>query len=179
MATVQKRKAKWRVQFRRDGHRLSRTFHRKADADEWAREAEHSIDRRMNLAIVRLGRGDICGSLINLHLESLRAERTHFGHPKITSCASSHERSDAALGRPDAGTAQSTRPHRGEPKSPSGMARDHPPPFAARFCNRRRHAWRRDPYLINRLGAAPRCVMPPSRHGQTQSEQEVALSKQS
>lgn len=127
MATVQKRKAKWRVQFRRDGHRLSRTFHRKADADEWAREAEHSIDRRMNLAIVRLGRGDICGSLINLHLESLRAERTHFGHPKITSCASSHERSDAALERPDAGTAQSTRPHRGEPKSPSGMARDHPP----------------------------------------------------
>jgi hypothetical protein len=44
MATVEKRRGKWRVQIHRNGHALSRTFQRKADADEWARQAEHGID---------------------------------------------------------------------------------------------------------------------------------------
>lgn len=39
MATILKRKGKCQVQIRRDGHSLSKTFHLKATAEEWARDA--------------------------------------------------------------------------------------------------------------------------------------------
>lgn len=73
MATVQKRGNKWRVQIRRDGHAVSRTFHRKTDADAWAREAEHSVDKEIDPSIRRLSRKDTFASLIDLHIEDMGA----------------------------------------------------------------------------------------------------------
>jgi integrase len=73
MATVQKRRGKWRVQIRRNGHALSRTFHRKTDADEWARQAEHGIDKEIDPSTKRISRKDTFASLIDLHIEDLHA----------------------------------------------------------------------------------------------------------
>lgn len=73
MATVQKRRGKWRVQIRRNGHVLSKTFYRKMDADEWAREAEHSIDKEIDPSTKRISRKDTFASLIDLHIEDLHA----------------------------------------------------------------------------------------------------------
>jgi hypothetical protein len=44
VATVQKRRGKWRVQIHRNGHAVSRTFNRKTDARDCARETEHCVD---------------------------------------------------------------------------------------------------------------------------------------
>ena len=71
MATVQKRGTKWRVQIRRHGHVLSKSFHRKADADEWARDAERSIDKEIDPSTKRISRKDTFASLIDLHIEDL------------------------------------------------------------------------------------------------------------
>jgi len=47
MATIRKRGDKWHVQVRRKSFsNLTRTFTRKADAIEWAREAERTVERR-------------------------------------------------------------------------------------------------------------------------------------
>ena len=73
MATVQKRGAKWRVQIRRDGHVLSKTFHRKSDADEWARAGEHAIDKEIDPSARRVSRKDTFASLIDLHIDDLYA----------------------------------------------------------------------------------------------------------
>lgn len=73
MATVQKRGAKWRVQIRRDGHAISKTFHRKGDADEWAREAEVAVDKKISPASTRVSRKDSFARLIDLHIEDLAA----------------------------------------------------------------------------------------------------------
>lgn len=73
MATVQKRGQKWRAQIRRHGHVLSKSFHRKADADEWARDAEHAIDKEIDPSTKRISRKDTFASLIDLHIEDLHA----------------------------------------------------------------------------------------------------------
>jgi integrase len=47
MATIRKRGDKWQVQVRRSGSQsLSRTFHARRDAEEWARHMEVQADRR-------------------------------------------------------------------------------------------------------------------------------------
>lgn len=73
MATVQKRKNKWRVQVRRAGFTESRTFHRKADADEWARATEHAIDKDIDPSTKRISRKSTFASLIDLHIEDMQA----------------------------------------------------------------------------------------------------------
>lgn len=73
MATVQKRGGKWRVQIRRNGHAVSKTFHRKSDADEWAREAETSVDKDISPSTRRISRKDNFASLIDLHIDDLHA----------------------------------------------------------------------------------------------------------
>lgn len=73
MATVQKRRGKWRVQIRRNGHAVSKTFHRKADADEWAREAETSVDKDIDPSVRRISRKDTFASLIDLHIEDMHS----------------------------------------------------------------------------------------------------------
>jgi integrase len=71
VATIAKRRGKWRVQIRRNGHALSKTFIRKMDAEDWAREAELPVDRQLNPAIVRLSRKNTFGSLVDLHIDDL------------------------------------------------------------------------------------------------------------
>ncbi len=71
MATVHKRAGKWRVQIRRDGHRISKAFHRKTDADEWVREAESAIDKEIDPLAGRVSRKDTFASLIDLHIDDL------------------------------------------------------------------------------------------------------------
>ncbi len=46
MATIRKRKGKWQVQIRHHGHnQISKTFLRKQEAEQWARELEVSFDQ--------------------------------------------------------------------------------------------------------------------------------------
>jgi integrase len=45
MATIRRRKSRWQVQIRRQGHQLSRTFRLRADAELWARQLEAELDR--------------------------------------------------------------------------------------------------------------------------------------
>jgi integrase len=45
VATIRRRKSKWQVQIRRQGHQVSRTFHLRADAELWARQQEAELDR--------------------------------------------------------------------------------------------------------------------------------------
>ncbi len=45
MATIRRRKSRWQVQIRRQGHQLSRTFRPRADAELWARQLEADLDR--------------------------------------------------------------------------------------------------------------------------------------
>lgn len=71
MATVYKRAGKWRVQIRRDGHVLSKTFHRKTDADAWARDADCAIDKEIDPSVRRVSRKDTFASLIDLHIDDL------------------------------------------------------------------------------------------------------------
>lgn len=71
MATVYKRAGKWRVQIRRDGHCLSKAFHRKSDADEWVREVERAIDKQIDPSARRVSRKDTFASLIDLHIDDL------------------------------------------------------------------------------------------------------------
>jgi integrase len=73
VATILKRKGKWRVQIRRDGHSLSKTFHLKAAAEEWAREAEHAIDKQIDPSTHKISRRDSFASLIDLHIEDMAA----------------------------------------------------------------------------------------------------------
>jgi integrase len=94
VATVQKRGAKWRVQIRRNGHSVSKTFHRKSDADEWARTAEISVDKEINPATKRFSRRDTLASLIDLHIEDMRA----VGKPLRRSKEAVLERLKADLG---------------------------------------------------------------------------------
>ena len=46
MATIRKRQGKWQVQVRHIGHKqISKTFNRKQEAQQWARELEVSFDQ--------------------------------------------------------------------------------------------------------------------------------------
>jgi len=45
MATIRRRKSRWQVQIRRQGHQSSRTFRLRTDAKLWARQVEAELDR--------------------------------------------------------------------------------------------------------------------------------------
>lgn len=62
----------WRVQVRRKGRYIGETFRRRKDADEWALEAERSIDRgRTPLARAKVDPTRV-EHLIELHLEDMK-----------------------------------------------------------------------------------------------------------
>lgn len=44
METLRKRRDKWQVQFRKDGHNVSKTFQLREYAQRWARKHEQLID---------------------------------------------------------------------------------------------------------------------------------------
>lgn len=71
MASIDKRRGKWRAQVRRDGHSLCKTFLRKSDAEEWARERERAIDKEIDPTVKPISRKDTFASLIDLHIDDL------------------------------------------------------------------------------------------------------------
>lgn len=73
MATFTKRGDRWRAQVRRDGHSLCRSFHLKSAAEAWARETERAIDQQIDPKALKLSRRDTFASLIDLHIEDLKA----------------------------------------------------------------------------------------------------------
>lgn len=50
-----------------------KTFHLKSAAEEWARSAEHSIDREIAPSIHKISQKDSFASLIDLHIQDLGA----------------------------------------------------------------------------------------------------------
>jgi integrase len=58
MASLRKRRGKWQVQIRRDGHNVSKTFQLREDAQRWAREHERLIDLREALPSALVVGGD-------------------------------------------------------------------------------------------------------------------------
>jgi hypothetical protein len=54
MATIDRRRGKWRAQVRRRGHGLIKTFAVRSDAELWAREIERAIDMDIDPSARRL-----------------------------------------------------------------------------------------------------------------------------
>lgn len=73
MASIDRRRGKWRAQVRRQGHALIKTFAFKHDAEIWVRDAERSIDQERDPTIRRPSRKDSFASLIDLHIDDLTA----------------------------------------------------------------------------------------------------------
>jgi integrase len=73
MATISKRRSKWRVQVRRGQHALSKTFAVRADGEKWAREMERAIDQDLDPTARRFTSKDSLALLIDAHIEDLAA----------------------------------------------------------------------------------------------------------
>lgn len=82
------RTGSWRAQVRRKGVYAAETFHRKTDAQAWAREAELAIDqglkppKRGQVAVPKKGQLTI-GDLIDLHLTDMREMRKDTARSKM------------------------------------------------------------------------------------------------
>jgi integrase len=82
------RTGSWRAQVRRKGVYAAETFHRKTDAQSWAREAELAIDqgvkppKRGQAATPKKGQLTI-GDLIDLHLTDMREMRKETARSKM------------------------------------------------------------------------------------------------
>lgn len=77
MASIDKRRGKWRAQVRRNGHALIRTFARKMDAEAWVRATELAIDQERDPSVRRVSKKDTFASIIDLHIDDL----TSYGKP--------------------------------------------------------------------------------------------------
>src|SRR5262245_9189949 len=75
MASFDKRRGKWRAQVRRGGHSICKTFLRKSDAEEWARDAERAVDMGADPTARKLSRQDTFGALIDLHIDDCTRHR--------------------------------------------------------------------------------------------------------
>ena len=75
MASIDRRRNKWRAQVRRDGRALCKTFQRKGDADAWAREVERTIDQGGDPTARHVRGDDTFATLIDLHIDDLQAVR--------------------------------------------------------------------------------------------------------
>jgi integrase len=84
MATIRRCGATWQVQVRRRGHAtLSRTFRRKADAEQWARQKEAEIDRGELPVDTRVLRSHTLGDLLERYAAVVvprkrSADREHY-----------------------------------------------------------------------------------------------------
>lgn len=75
MASVDRRRNRWRAQVRRQGRALCKTFQRKGDAAAWSREMERTIDCGGDPTARRVRGDDVFATLIDLHIEDLAAVR--------------------------------------------------------------------------------------------------------
>jgi integrase len=73
MASIDKRRGKWRAQVRRQGHALCKTFQRKGDAEAWVRDVERTIDREGDPTVRAITGKDTFASLIDVHIDDLHA----------------------------------------------------------------------------------------------------------
>ncbi|HVY03683.1 MAG TPA: site-specific integrase, partial [Caulobacterales bacterium] len=71
MASIDKRRGKWRAQVRRGAHSLCKTFTRKMDAETWVRQAELTIDQGRDPSVVHVSTKDTLAALIDLHIDDL------------------------------------------------------------------------------------------------------------
>ncbi len=94
MASITKRRGKWRVQVRRCGHEMSKTFAVHADAEKWARDCERLIDMDLDPRARRFSAKDRFGALIDTHVDDLHA----YGKPLRRSKRAVLERLNAELG---------------------------------------------------------------------------------
>lgn len=62
----------WRAQIRRRNQISSRTFRLKAEAEQWAREADQALDAGRSIEAPKLGRRTPFKTLIQLHLDDLK-----------------------------------------------------------------------------------------------------------
>jgi len=72
----------WRVQVRRHGHALSRTFPRKSQAEQWAREQEALLDRGETPTRATPMSRRTLGDLIELHFADLHELNRSIGRSK-------------------------------------------------------------------------------------------------
>jgi hypothetical protein len=61
----------WRAQIRRKGRYVSSTFRRQRDAEEWALEAERSIDRGLTPRVVHVKDVKTFADIIDLHINDM------------------------------------------------------------------------------------------------------------
>ncbi len=73
MATISRRRGKWRAQVRRQQHALSKTFVNRSDAEKWSREMERSIDQDIDPTSRRFTSKDAFSALIDAHIDDLAA----------------------------------------------------------------------------------------------------------
>ena len=62
----------WRAQVRRKGRYVSSTFRRQRDAEEWALEAERSIDRGLTPRVVESKDVRTFSDVVDLHIHDLQ-----------------------------------------------------------------------------------------------------------
>lgn len=72
----------WRIQIRRNGHSISRTFRLKADADAWARDQESLIDRGQTPSARPPSSRETLADIIDLHFADLHELGRGFGRSK-------------------------------------------------------------------------------------------------
>lgn len=84
MATIYKtRQGHWRVQVRRKGKYVSRTFLLRSHADDWAIQSERLIDLGANPSKTKKGHPKTIACLIKLHLDDLREIGRQVGRSKL------------------------------------------------------------------------------------------------
>ncbi len=94
MATYTKRGGTWRVQVRRNGEKLSRSFRLKADAEAWAREAEDALSRGKSPLAPKLTTQSALADLIDIHIRDM----CEVGKAPLRTKAYTLERLKATLG---------------------------------------------------------------------------------
>lgn len=94
MPSFTKRAGVWRVQVRRKGQTLSRTFRLKADAEAWAREAEDNIARGKPAIAPKVSLETTLAELIDIHIRDM----CEVGKAPLRSKAYTLEKLKATLG---------------------------------------------------------------------------------
>ncbi len=85
----------WRAQDRRKGRYVSGSFQRQRDAEEWALEAERSIDRGLTPRVVHVKDVKTFADIIDLHIGDLLEVR-HWSRHRTSALAVCTERDRVA-----------------------------------------------------------------------------------
>jgi hypothetical protein len=72
VAIVKLRSGNWRLQVRRNKSSVNNTFHRRADAEAWALEAERTIDKGLEPKAVSPKSVQSFSDIVDLHVRDMR-----------------------------------------------------------------------------------------------------------